>query len=173
MTRVSTRHLFPARSVDKVRVKHPRALFFILTLLASRLSLAECGGDAPLLNEPLGDVQTLFFDQNWALAIRPGSTVMTEAKARLYLDGTLGAAHLDMTYSKPGYVGIPFTFQKVLLSWTDETGTAQFSLLDWTQSCVSPGKTLWMNQAWSVDIALPNVGRELHGLNLKIWGSEN
>ncbi len=139
---------------------------------------ADCFQDRPLasgeLTEVLDDTASDAV-REWQLPVsssRPD--VMTEARAKVHLfhsaEKGIWRARVTFSFPDPKPFGIPFSFQKVRLSW--ESGSSE---LDWSYDCSGPGQSLYPRQSWSVEFDLE--GSETSGALLKptftLWGSRN
>ncbi|MCC7440462.1 MAG: hypothetical protein IT285_02450 [Bdellovibrionales bacterium] len=69
--------------------------------------------------------------------------------------------------------GIPFTFQRLELSWHSEEGR-HATVLDWSNECGDPGRSMFPRQSFEALMELPSRGAwPLSAPRLRVWGSQN
>lgn len=172
----------------------PRAFRLLSCLLWSALGVAfytsmtadglragtedvDCQYESPLLyrhfEEPLmvSDPRPL---GEWRLplsAYRP--EIITEARvlSQLKQNQATGkwTAEFLISFPDPKPYGIPFSFRKIELKWRGSEGSQTF-LLDWSDQCNNPGRSLFPGQRWAFSIP---VGEALESLEIRLWGSRN
>lgn len=83
-------------------------------------------------------------------------------------------AEIGLSFPDPKPFGIPFTFQKIELTWATANG-AITTVLDWSQHCSSPGRSLYPGQNAQAKIELPNSYgmKNLVAPTVKLWGARN
>lgn len=161
------------------------ALFFLSSSLAFATSTL-CEEQQPLLEFRLGPFDpppgsTVISLGEWRLPLsgdRPHE--LTDAKLRLELRREpeqsewylITFFHYD---TAPDIVGLPFTFQKILLNWVnlkDLTGTDR---LDWSNQCQEPGRSIMPGQKFTEQLRLNGASNRIgiKTLTIKLWGSQN
>jgi len=114
----------------------------------------------------------------WRLPLSPERPeVITEARMALSFDWIQDAsgyqAMVKLSFPDPKPFGLPFTFQKVELSWVDSAGPHS-TTVDWSESCSGPGRSLFPGNQWFSPLGEPLPGSTpLVQARLRIWGSRN
>lgn len=133
-----------------------------------------CGDPEPVLESVMSE------PPEWRLPVsadRPNQ--LTQARVSLTLlppanQGDPWKMRIKTSFPDPKPFGIPYSFEKLELRWSSSTGT-HTSLIDWTQSCSSAGRSLFPGQAWSEDREI--LGSEgqavLDAASISLWGSRN
>lgn len=104
--------------------------------------------------------------------------IRTEARLRATLEANpkdAEAANLVLTFDFPSAqpLGIPFTFQRVEISWLTPNGRWA-ETLDWADFCHDVGRSMFPRQSWSVRMPLPErPSWPLPNPILRLWGSQN
>ena len=118
----------------------------------------------------------------WRLPIasdRP--SVLTEARLSVQLQEPLSpgrpwTAVVRGYFPDPKPFGIPYTFERLALTWKAEAPEAQTEiLLDWSSDCTSPGRSLFPGKQWTQEVELQGTESltTLEQVQLRLWGSRN
>jgi hypothetical protein len=118
---------------------------------------------------------------SWRLPLAPDRPdVLTHARFALSLKEPTRLergwiASIEVSFPDPKPFGIPFSFEKLELAWMDSQGAAKSALLDWSQECSSPGRSLYPGQRWSQEWELPGTeqGFQPGTVEIRLWGSRN
>ncbi len=135
-----------------------------------------CTEQGPVLNVGWDDPYV------WQLPLsvdRPKT--LTEARFSVQLQEPLGpgrpwTAILRSYFPDPKPFGIPYTFEKMTLSWANAAqGAPSETLLDWTAECTSAGRSLFPGKQWTQELELPGTESlsTLDRVQLRVWGSRN
>lgn len=159
------------------------AVLWIGSAPAFAAGLQECS--ATLLAPTWPSLQLVSSQQflgAWPLPRAPGNPDrLTAARASVETIPSLEKApdggslwDLDVTFSYPteGF-GLFFTFQGILVEWRTPGQTErQARVLDWSEGCESPGRSLAPGGAWSVRVPVGAPSRVID-VRVSVYGSQN
>jgi hypothetical protein len=154
------------------------SIWIMLLALSSPVSAwaqdADCLSTSPVLST------YLTLPAEWRLPLsshRPD--VLTEARIALDLvppsaERKLWSARIHVSFPDPKPLGLPYSFEKLILAWND-AGVPGYAILDWTDGCTQPGRSLFPGQNWIQNWELPGT-EGLSGLpqpSMALWGGRN
>jgi hypothetical protein len=171
------------RAVALLKFVATACLFLLPTQITSaQQPESDCMSDRPVLDlvfpsVPLG-VAPIHIGE-WRLPLSSNKIgTLTEARLRIDLSQSpeTGAWQADIlvSFPDPKPYGIPYSFQKITLDWT-EHAEPQAASIDWTYGCSGPGRSLFPGQSWRTTLALPS-SESLFSLDdfiIRLWGSRN
>ena len=147
-----------------------------LTVGAADNTLIGCADTGPVLDVAWGSPYV------WRLPIAPDRPkVLTEARLSVQLQEPLGpgrpwTAVVRGYFPDPKPFGIPYSFEKLVVTWKGEPTAPQAeALVDWSGECTGPGRSLFPGKQWTQEVDLPGT-ENLTGLDqvqLRLWGSRN
>ncbi|HAR42296.1 MAG TPA: hypothetical protein DCS07_06645 [Bdellovibrionales bacterium] len=150
------------------------AIFFV----SQPLAFAEpgCLEDAPLIQRTVSPTSETCTEStetwNWRLPISWNyPEVITAAQVQLELRKYEPAGNwfavLHFSFPDPLPLGIPFTFQKAKLRWSDQEVE-----IDWSSACQNVGRGMFPGQHFEERIELPQTESfcSFDDLTFKIWG---
>lgn len=161
---------------------------FLVYLIEAAPALAiepqtDCNGDPALVSQTFETVGLgeLFMEVgDWALPIS-ASHPDVPSKARVHLELARASmienwsAILHFSFADPVHpLGIPFSFQKIVLKWQSPSGPKSVEL-DWANSCRDTGRSLLPGQGWTAHLSLDET-REYQSfkqLSFEVFGSRN
>jgi hypothetical protein len=82
-------------------------------------------------------------------------------------------AIVRVEFPDPKPFGIPYSFEKLELQWNRETEAS--AVLDWSEGCSGPGRSVFPGQSWLQEWEIPGTEELpwLHEARLRVWGSRN
>jgi hypothetical protein len=114
----------------------------------------------------------------WFFDTAPNSQVRTHGsmEVRITPQSNEQAANMELIFDfdDPQPWGLPFTFQAVTVE-TESWFGKSFTVVDWSQGCGQPGRSLFPGQSWTVTIPLPfyppNTALPIH--QIAVYGARN
>ena len=142
-----------------------------------------CSGDEPLVSEEWGSFELnptgLDPVNTWTLPTSPSSPAnLTSAHMTLQLardsKNDDWEARFVIQFASEEQVGIPFTFQQIVLDWVDSSG-ARSEVLDWSRGCSGVGSSIVPGQHLSFSFRLNKTkdSTRIESPHLRLWGSRN
>ena len=125
-------------------------------------------------------ISGLLPDHSWPLPLSAEhSSVITEARIAIELlppspEHKLWTARIHATFPDPLPYGLPYSYQKVAFAWNAPEASGN-AVLDWTEGCRNPGRSLFPGQKWTQDWEIPGTEglSRLDDPSFALWGSRN
>ena len=142
-----------------------------------------CSGEEPLVSEQWSSFDlgpsAVIPANSWTLPTSPSSPGnMTSAHMTLQIardsKNDDWEARFLIQFAAQEQVGIPFTFQQIVLDWVDSSG-ARSEVLDWSRGCSGVGSSIVPGQHLSFSFRLNKTkdSTQITSPHLRLWGSRN
>ena len=150
---------------------------------ASSVPDVGCTGDEPLVSEQWGSLELSTSGSNpvnsWALptsAANPGNLTSAHLDFQIARDSSDQdwEARFTIQFASQEQVGIPFSFQQIVLDWIDGAG-GRSEVLDWSRNCAGVGSSIVPGQHLTFSFRLNKTKDATHieSPHLRLWGSRN